>query len=1163
MATSPLLSTAESWERVYKAFEEVNFTAYDYDAVKQSLLDYLKFHYPEHFNDYIESSQLVAITEMFAYIAEQLAYRVDMSVHENLLPTAQRKQSILRLAKLISYTASRNIPLRGLVKINSVTTSEDVRDSQGNSLSNRVVKWNDSNNQLWREQFFTVINKILTQSFGNPFKSFQIDDTMFTQYEFKNVVETDSDRSTFRNGVLKFKISSNGTDLPFELVPADIDTDGVFERSPNPNAYFTLLFADDGYGDASDTTGFMMYLKQGSLNKYTYIFDKKLPNRILDINVPNINDVDVWVQNIDDRGVITAEWENVPNIGGANLAFNNIKSHTKYEIETLEDDKIRLLFGDGDFAEIPTGIFNIWARQSNSGSVSITKNQIADQTVTFLYTSKLGKQESCTITYSLVSALQNSAESEDPEHIRAAAPAVYSTQNRMVNGEDYNSFFLKDPSILRLKSINRTFAGQPKYLDWNDASGNYQNIKLFGNDARMYYEITSGTESIQSSARGLIDKVLEPALSDSGIRNLILYSFYSSSSVLQKAFIRPRPRFIEDQTQDVFGFPLKEKTRIQGALDRHWYGEPDGTVMLDVNLSETSQLTKVPHAIVNSDTDQLIYDSNLKMVTKNFVTGAYTLVSTPGNISGIQESSIRQKRFGIKFTADRPFASKLRIVQWTQNPADILDADYLDASDIEQAVSVPETVTVEITGEDGTFAVHGSVTGEHPSGRVGEVYLNEYMHFLIQFPKNATDTKIYLGDAFIIDVVPSLDNTLSAVIYKQNLTGVFEIVEESNLVANSESLPYDPTEPAQSWFMIIERVDNDLGQLSYWKVTKRNFNLIVESPTTKFFFDRDANLVDSDTKLKVHDSIRILKSNLTVDRLKAIGKDQVYNVVGDLKYPDGETNYNALSIMTNTDISPDATEFLRFIGPGDYVYFKYDTPTGRLIPITSTPFVSSLNWVNDTSGNYVRKIGRDSLDFMWQHFTSNDHLIDPSVSNIIDVYVLTRGYYALMQKYLRDLLIDEPAPPTSLELRNTYRTLIESKMISDSVIMHSGKIKLLFGSKSIPELRARFRVVRSDSAKLTGDQIRARILDVINSYFSIDNWDFGQSFYATELCAVIHKTLQSEIASVVLVPEFPTNYFGDLFHLRSAADEVFVSCAKLENIELVTGLDRLTLKQKV
>src|SRR3954463_8069655 len=102
--TSKLLSAAESWEKIYTAFEQISFVSYDYDAVKQSLIDYLKYNYPENFNDYTESSLIIPLIELFAYVAEVIAYRVDLSVHEVTMPTASRKQSILRLAKLISYT---------------------------------------------------------------------------------------------------------------------------------------------------------------------------------------------------------------------------------------------------------------------------------------------------------------------------------------------------------------------------------------------------------------------------------------------------------------------------------------------------------------------------------------------------------------------------------------------------------------------------------------------------------------------------------------------------------------------------------------------------------------------------------------------------------------------------------------------------------------------------------------------------------------------------------------------------------------------------------------------------------------------------------------------------------------------------------------------------
>ena len=114
---SRIVSRAESWERAYTAFQNVNFAAFDYNVIKQSMIDYVKLYFPEDFNDYIESSEFIAMLELFAYIGELLMYRVDMNSLENFIDTAQRKQSVLRLAKLISYNPSRNMPARGLVKI--------------------------------------------------------------------------------------------------------------------------------------------------------------------------------------------------------------------------------------------------------------------------------------------------------------------------------------------------------------------------------------------------------------------------------------------------------------------------------------------------------------------------------------------------------------------------------------------------------------------------------------------------------------------------------------------------------------------------------------------------------------------------------------------------------------------------------------------------------------------------------------------------------------------------------------------------------------------------------------------------------------------------------------------------------------------------------------
>ena len=177
---SRIVNKSENWEKAYEAFQQVNFAAWDFNTVKESLLDYLKLYYPEDFNDYIESSEFIALLEVFAYVAELSAYRFDLNAHENFISTAERKESILRLAKLLSYTANRNIPARGLVKLVSVSTTERTFDSDGNDLSNVTIRWNDPNNSNWKEQFIIVMNKVLDQNFGTvaPTDRVQVQDVL-------------------------------------------------------------------------------------------------------------------------------------------------------------------------------------------------------------------------------------------------------------------------------------------------------------------------------------------------------------------------------------------------------------------------------------------------------------------------------------------------------------------------------------------------------------------------------------------------------------------------------------------------------------------------------------------------------------------------------------------------------------------------------------------------------------------------------------------------------------------------------------------------------------------------------------------------------------------------------------------------------------------------
>ena len=71
---------------------------------------------------------------------------MDLNARENFLELADRRESVLRLARLLSYNATRNQCANGLLKVVAVSTSENVIDSNNLNLANAEISWSDSSN---------------------------------------------------------------------------------------------------------------------------------------------------------------------------------------------------------------------------------------------------------------------------------------------------------------------------------------------------------------------------------------------------------------------------------------------------------------------------------------------------------------------------------------------------------------------------------------------------------------------------------------------------------------------------------------------------------------------------------------------------------------------------------------------------------------------------------------------------------------------------------------------------------------------------------------------------------------------------------------------------------------------------------------------------------
>ena len=123
------LLVAEDWRKIYTAFQQADFKSYDFETIRRTMVSYIRENYPDDFNDFVESSEYVALLDLIAYIAQSLSFRVDLNARENFLETAERRNSVLRLARLINYNAKRSKSATGLLKITSLQTTQEVKDS--------------------------------------------------------------------------------------------------------------------------------------------------------------------------------------------------------------------------------------------------------------------------------------------------------------------------------------------------------------------------------------------------------------------------------------------------------------------------------------------------------------------------------------------------------------------------------------------------------------------------------------------------------------------------------------------------------------------------------------------------------------------------------------------------------------------------------------------------------------------------------------------------------------------------------------------------------------------------------------------------------------------------------------------------------------------------
>lgn len=1116
------LLVAEDWKRVYQSFENADFQSYDFDNLRRTMISYLRQNYPEDFNDYIESSEYLALIDLIAFLGQNLSFRIDLNARENFLELAERRESVLRLARLLSYNPKRNQAANGLLKVESISTTEGVKDSNNINLAGQTVIWNDPSNNNWFEQFVKIINAAMPakKSFGSPEKSTTIAGVPTELYRVNG--------SNTNVPVFAFDKFIQGVNTRFEIVSSNLTDLAIVEEPPLPGNNFAFMFRNDGQGPSSSNTGFFVHFRQGSLDQGQFSLLTPSTNQTVNIDTQNINNSDVWLYKLNSNNQPQTLWTKVDSVEGNNVIYNSLQKQIRsiYSVLTRVNDRISLIFADGTFGDLPKGNFRVYYRTSANRSMTITPGSMIGISFELPYISATGASHTLTFNCELKYTVSNSSRSETNQSIKQNAPATYYTQNRMVTGEDYNIAPLTvSQEIIKTKSINRTTSGISRYFDLIDSTGKYSKTNLYGSDGVLYRDIftkkTAFSFNTQSDIEGAIYNTIEPILKQRNVLNYYLNKF---------------PRVLVSD------------------LQASW-------------IQSTSDTNRSTGTLVDTDGDSYTVGSFTATNLKYIEAGALMKFVSPGyNVNSPDTSTDH-------------FNSKGEVV-------------------IGPVTNVGDSYYKWVK----VIRVTGNGTQVQDTG-LGPIIVND----IIPTGAKLTEIRQKFATSILNDVKTQIIDQAFA--YKRFGLRYDDKVRQWKLITNSNINTTDEFSVGKagnnsnqnldaSWILLFETNGET------YTVTYRGLRYIFESDKElKFYFDSSDKVYDSKSGTIVKDKISVLGINRRPgDKLYPFTNDYDWEIIAEYRDADGYIDSKKIEVgfydQDDDGVVDNPQLFLDIVDPDNlptisdkYIFlkkyitssntedFKYidNAYVGQTRPVevvrTETDIVSSkfldgqvfyiedvdafkVNVLADATytltSDYKAYIGRDKLKFQYIHNSDENNRIDPSASNIIDTYLLTKTYDTRIRQWIDDAISSRPLPPSSDELYRSFGLeLNKIKTVSDEIIYHPAKYRILFGSKANLELQATFKIVKNKDLVTNDNDIKSRVAGLIKSFFAIENWDFGDTFYFTELVAYVMKNMAPDITSFIIVPKQQNQTFGSLYQIQAESDELFIADVTVDDCEII------------
>ena len=98
-----------------KFYPAINYTARDFNSIKQELVDYAKRYYPDSFKDFSEAGFGSLMLDTTAYIGDILSFYLDYSANESFLDTALEYENVLKLGRQMGFRFNGSPSSAGIV----------------------------------------------------------------------------------------------------------------------------------------------------------------------------------------------------------------------------------------------------------------------------------------------------------------------------------------------------------------------------------------------------------------------------------------------------------------------------------------------------------------------------------------------------------------------------------------------------------------------------------------------------------------------------------------------------------------------------------------------------------------------------------------------------------------------------------------------------------------------------------------------------------------------------------------------------------------------------------------------------------------------------------------------------------------------------------------